>query len=126
MSHAGVLGAGERVPADEALVAHGVDDRALGRADVGHDAVLAGGRERLRDRRGERADGRRDERRLGAVERAGEVRRRAVERADVERGVEHAVRGSQPATSAPSRSRAASPIEPPIRPTPTIAIFTGR
>src|SRR5215218_7229285 len=32
--------------------------------------------------------------------------------------------GSQPATSAPSRARAARPIEPPIRPTPTIAIFT--
>ena len=45
-----------------------------------------------RDRRRERADGRGDERRLGAVERRRDVRRGTVDGADLERGVERAGR----------------------------------
>ena len=106
---------------------HRLHDGALGRADVGHHAVLAGRRERGADRRRERADRRGDEGGLGAVERGARVRRRAVDRAALRARRRARPRpGRSPATSAPSRSRAARPIEPPIRPTPTIAIFTRR
>ena len=96
-----------------------LDDRALGRADVGDDAVLGrGGERRAPTTRRQHADGRGDERRprrrRSAARRSPAAR---VDRADARAPASSAAGvGSKPATSAPSRSRAASPIEPPIRP----------
>ena len=81
-----------------------VDDGALGRADVGHDAVVARGVQRGAHGGGERPDGRGDERRLGAVERSGEIGRGAVDRADLQRRVEHAGR------RVPARHLGAEPL----------------
>ena len=65
--HAGGLGPGERMPADEALVGARVRERALGRADVADHAVRAGARRApARTTCGERADGRGDEHDVGA------------------------------------------------------------
>ncbi len=66
MLDARALGPRERVPADEALVRGRLGDDPLGGADVGHDAVRAGGCESLRDRLRELSDGRGDEDRVGA------------------------------------------------------------
>ena len=73
----------------------------------------------------ERADRRGDEHDVGVRARASATsRRRAVDRAELERRVEHARRrGRSRGPRAPARRRAASPIEPPISPTPTTATF---
>ena len=87
--HAGRLGARERVPADEALVAGGVREHALGRADVADDAVGAGGLQRQAHRLGERAHGRRGEHDVGAGDRGGDVVGLFVDRAQREREGAH-------------------------------------
>jgi hypothetical protein len=68
------------VPADEALVARGVDDRALRRADVGDDAGPRRLREHRRHRVGEDVDRHGDEHGIGAVERVAEVAVGTVDR----------------------------------------------
>ena len=74
------LGAGQRVAADEARVARGFDDRALGRADVGDDAGARRLREDRRHGVGEDVDRHGDEDRVGPVERVAEVAMGAVDR----------------------------------------------
>ena len=122
---AGVLGTGQRVAADEPRIVVGGDDGPLGRADVGDDAVAGGGSERLADGVRQRSDGDRHEHGLGFATASDERRRRRdrARRAPAPFVTRRPER-SKPATVAPSRSRAASAIEPPIRPTPTTAMFT--
>ena len=119
---AGRLGAGERVAADEARVVDRVDDRALGRADVGDDAVLAGGRERGATAAGSAPTGAATNAASAPVERRGRGgARRGRARRRSSAASSTPAPGPSRAPRAPSRSRAASPIEPPIRPTPTTA-----
>ena len=69
------LGTGERMPADESGVLVRGDDRALGRADVGHDAIVWCVLQSFGHEVRERADGYRDEHGLRAVDRFGDRRR---------------------------------------------------
>ena len=66
----GRLGAGDRVPADEApggrVRGEALDEVALGRADVGDDRLVAAGVERLAHEIGQAADRRRAEHDVGA------------------------------------------------------------
>ena len=80
MLDAGRLGARQRVAADEARVARRVEDRALGRADVGDDGAA---RRLLEDGGhgvGQHVDRHGDEDGVGAVERVAEVAVGAVDR----------------------------------------------
>ena len=95
--HAGGLGAGERVPADEALVGAGVGEHALGGADVADDAVRAGAGEREAHGLTERADGGGDEHDVGAVDGADDVGGLRVDGAELERLGAHALVGVVPA-----------------------------
>ena len=117
------LGARERVAADEARVVAAGDDRALGRADVADRAVAGAARAPRRRRRRAR---RRAPRRTRAPRRRPPRRRSppSLDRAARERRGGDRRSGSKPTTRASRRSRAASPIEPPISPTPTTATFT--
>ena len=87
------LGAGERMAADEALVLDGGDDRALGRADVGDDAVGRRRVENLGDRRGQRAHGGGDHGRVGLGDRLAHGGAGDVDGAAVAGGAQHAVGG---------------------------------
>ena len=77
---AGRLRARQRVAADEARVARRVDDRALGRADVGDDGAARRLLEDRGHRVGQHVDRHGDEDRVGAVERVAEVAVGAVDR----------------------------------------------
>ena len=127
----GGLGAGQRVAADEALALPRLrqlrDQVALGRADVGdHRVARRSPSSASATSAGQRADRRGAEDDLGAVDRLGDRSRARVERlALAARARGSPGRGRSPATSAPSRRLAASPIEPPISPTPRTAILIG-
>ena len=123
------LGAGEGMPADEALVgATGLGDDALGRADVADDAVRAGARaSAARTSSHERADGRGDEHDVGVRRPPPAMSAAASSIAPSSSAARaHARVGVIAAHLAPARSRAARPIEPPISPTPRTATFTPR
>ncbi len=123
----GGLGAGQRVAADEALVvAERGDELALGRADVGDDA--SPGRWRRAPRAASSAQRRRPAPRRRRARRPRRPRRpsrrRGRSRPPPSARSSVAGSGSKPTTSALERARrAASPIEPPIRPTPRTAIL---
>ena len=85
MLDAGGLGAGERMSAHEALVLAGVFDDALGRADIGHDAVRRSCVESLAHGLGERPDGCRREHDPGAGHGLGQVGGLCVDCAQLER-----------------------------------------
>ena len=119
----GGLGAGQRVAADEALVAAERGDQlALGRADVGDHGLRAAGRQRRARLLGQRRHRAGAEDELGALAGLRDRAGGAVERAQLDAPA-RSVAGlrPKPTTSASSRRRAASPIEPPIRPTPRTA-----
>ena len=118
-------GAGERVPADEALVVGRLDDRALRRADVGDDAVVAGAAaSAARTAAGSAPTGAATNA-ASAPSSASSAPAAATSTAPTSSAASSAAGdGSNPTTSAPSRSRAASPTDPPISPTPTTAILT--
>ena len=123
----GGLGPGQRVAADEALVvAERGDQLALGRADVGDDG-----------RRGRWPPA---PRRACAGSAATGPAQKTTSAPSQASAIEPAARSSapsstarasvaglrpKPTTSAPSRRRAASPIEPPIRPTPRTATLVA-
>ena len=112
-------------PMKRSSLAERGDDLALGRADVGDDGVLAAGRQRLARQLGEprrpaprrrRPPPRRRPRRPRPAARSMRPARQRLARGSPGRG-----RSRPPRRR--SRRRAASPIEPPIRPTPRTAIF---
>ena len=104
-----------------------VEHRALGRADVGHDAVAAA-LERFRTAAPSAPTGAQTKQTSAPSTASSTTRAALVDRAPLERRRERALARVEAAdASAPSmRSRAARPIEPPIRPTPMTAIFRGR
>ncbi len=121
---AGRLRARQRVAADEARVARGVDDRALGRADVGDDARCAaparGPWPRCRPAR-----------RPGTATKTASAPSSASPRSRwalwiAPRATASSARGSNPRTVAPRRERAARPTDPPMSPTPTTATIKRR
>ena len=123
---AGGLGAGQRVPADEARIGASGDDRALGRADVADRAVCSPAAASTESSTAPSAL-------TGAATNTSSASATAsptLSAADLNRPAVAAPprrrsrSGSKPTTRAPRRSRAASPIEPPISPTPTTATFT--
>ena len=86
MLHARGLRTGERMAADEApILAREAGQQALGRADIGHDAVRGAVVEREPYRLRERRDGSRDEHGLGTRDRARDVGGRGVDRSQRER-----------------------------------------
>ena len=111
----------ERVAADEPLVERGGDDRALGRADIGDRAAGGGGRQDLTDGPWQRTDGHCHEGHLRpATACASEpAPMSTAPRSSAARTTAGSL--SQPLTSAPARSRAASATDPPIRPRPSDA-----
>ena len=124
--HAGGLRAGQRMPADEALVGAGIGDGALGRAHVGDHAVGPGAGQRESHGLSERPDGSGHEHDVGSRHGARELARLLVDRAELERLGEHALVGVIPAHLGVRAPRAARPMEPPIRPTPRTATFNVR
>ncbi len=126
--HPGGLRSREGMPADEAAVgADGGDHVALHRADVGDRAILARRRRAPRPR-GPAAPAPGPRRRPAPRPRPRRQPSHAPSRSPRARWRGRAGRGRDrsPATSASSLARAASPIDPPIRPTPRTAIFIAR
>ena len=121
---AGGLGARERMPADEALVGGGRGEHALGRADVAHHAVWAGGRRaRCATVSASAPTGAATNTTSALGDRGGESSALLVDRPEGERAGAHVRVGVVAAHARAQRaSRAASPIEPPISPTPRTAI----
>ena len=81
---AGRLGAGDRVPADEARVVHGRQQLLLGGAHVADQAARSGGVQRLAHQPLERAHRRAGEAELGALDRRGDRVRGAVDGAQLD------------------------------------------
>ena len=110
---AGVLGAGQRMAADEAGIVVGGDDLALGGADVGDHAVRGRSGQRLAHQRRQAADGHGHEHRLGVGDGGGDRAARAVQRAEL-RARARAPRARR-RTRSPRRRGARAPPAPPSR-----------
>ncbi len=125
--HAPALGPGDRVGADEDRGAagkalDGLNDLPLRAARIGDQHAWRGRLGAIPDVLGHSVDRRADDHDIGRSRPVAEVGRGPVDRAALDRRASVAASRPTPTTSVASRRvRSASPIDPPINPTPTIA-----
>ena len=126
----GSLGAGDRMPADEAaggrMAGEAIDEILLGRADVGDDGVSPLASSASATSSGRWPTGAAQKTRSAPATASATVSAPDGERASLKRRPQRASARVEADHLGPRRRWAASPIEPPIRPTPQTATLIGR